>query len=166
MTGPTSYDGAFIALIPTPDDLHRIRIDHPHALPPADLHLTLAFLGTADQIDQLHRDVILGGAAHLARTTQPVQAQAFAPALFNPDGDKACWTILVTGTSELDRLRRVVKQFSHPAEYLPWFSHITLIYDRSPTCLSQVEARVGPITFDRLRVAFGDEVTDFALGGN
>ena len=50
----------------------------------------------------------------------------------------------------------------HP-QHSPWVAHLTLAYTADAD-LSYFTDRVGPVTFDRVRVAFGDNVIDLPLG--
>jgi N-acetylglutamate synthase-like GNAT family acetyltransferase len=50
-----------------------------------------------------------------------------------------------------------------PKKYVPWIPHITLVYTDDAD-LSYFTDRVGPVMFDALRVAFGDDVYDIPLG--
>jgi hypothetical protein len=50
--------------------------------------------------------------------------------------------------------------------HAPWIPHITLAYLDAQSTLADGywATRTGPVKFDRLRLAFGGEVTDFRLG--
>lgn len=48
-------------------------------------------------------------------------------------------------------------------QHRPWVAHITLVYTDDAD-LSYFTDRVGPVTFDRVRIAFGDDVVDIPLG--
>ena len=50
-----------------------------------------------------------------------------------------------------------------PAQHEPWIPHITLI-ETDDADLTHILDRVGPVTFDRVRIAFGGEVYDIPLG--
>ncbi len=50
-------------------------------------------------------------------------------------------------------------------QHRPWIPHITLAYTDDPSMAADLTDMTGqPVMFDRLRVAFAGEVTDFFLG--
>src|SRR5581483_311576 len=52
-----------------------------------------------------------------------------------------------------------------PAQHCPWVAHICAEYSDDLTVVKELEKRLGPVTFDRVRVSFGDEDTDIPLTG-
>ncbi|GAA0897754.1 hypothetical protein [Pseudonocardia zijingensis] len=152
------HTGGMIALVPA----------DPGALvveggdPAEELHLTLAYLGddvTGWPAEQIA--AVLDGARQIAAVTPRVEAEVMGHAAFNP-GDandfEPCAVYLVTGDM-LPALKGEAAAFDvseHPV-FLP---HVTAGYGLDPADLSYV----GPVQFDRLRVALADEVHDFPLG--
>jgi hypothetical protein len=51
-----------------------------------------------------------------------------------------------------------------PEQHSPWIPHVTLTYTDDLALVAQLADRVGPVTFDAIRVAFGGEVFDIPLG--
>jgi hypothetical protein len=53
-----------------------------------------------------------------------------------------------------------------PDQHRPWAAHLAVAYSSDPALVDQVGQRVGrDIRFDRLRVAFGGDITDLPLDG-
>jgi hypothetical protein len=151
------HTGGMIALVPA----------DPGALvveggdPAEQLHLTLAYLGedvTGWSVEQ--RAEVLDAVRRLAAATPHVEAEIMGHAAFNPTGAndrEPCAVYLVSGEM-LPALKGEAAAFDvggHPV-FLP---HVTAGYGLDPSALSFV----GPVLFDRLRVALADEVTDIPL---
>lgn len=160
------YIGGMIALIPSDADLKRLAVDGGD--PPNQLHLTLAYLGddvtgmNDDARDQLHNDV-----EAFARATSPIEANVFAHAAFNPNSDEhdPCAVYIVNGIADthVDTTRqfgRAALADAMPDPYPNFIPHVTAGYGLTPEALSYT----GPVTFDRVRVALGDDATDYPLG--
>jgi hypothetical protein len=152
------HTGGMIALVPAdPDQLTVAGGD-----PAEDLHLTLAYLGEdVTGWDDEQRAAVLDAVRQLAEVTPPVEAEVMGHAAFNPTGAndrEPCAVYLVSGDM-LPALKGEAAAFDvseHPV-FLP---HVTAGYGLTPDALSYV----GPVVFDRLRVALADEVTDYPLG--
>ncbi|MEC3995003.1 phage minor head protein [Actinacidiphila sp. DG2A-62] len=176
--------GGMIALMPTAEDAQRLAVDGGET--PEDLHLTLMFLGddgaayTAEQ-----RASIIANLAHYGRhvLTGPFVAKAFGAAHWNPDSAKPAWVWSVgdlpaderpdDGYPTLQQFHTVaadsvagsnVDPDMVPTQHSPWASHICAAYSDDPGLLPALADRVGPVTFDRLRVVFGGDATDIHLG--
>lgn len=170
-------EGAMIALVPSPADLQRLVI--PGGEPVEQLHLTLLYLGEAADIDQEARDELIAWARDLAPPWDSVDAEGFAPALFNPNGDEPCMTLLCMGADLAEMHETATADVTDIIDlpedlHQPWIPHVTLAYlpagedpgliDMGPDGGLDVARRCGPIVFDRIRLAFGGEVTDVPLG--
>jgi hypothetical protein len=79
-------------------------------------------------------------------------------------------TMTTTGHWSLEQARALTAdallgtQMSMPEQHTPWSPHICLAYVKDTSLIDEVSHRVGTVTFDTLRIAFGDEVTDIDLG--
>lgn len=163
------HTGGMIALIPTDADQKRLAVDGGDA--PAQLHLTLAYLGDdvtgwpPENVDALLAEVqerANGG---------PIEARVMGHAMFNPDGGPdgdrdPCMVYLIGDTDRLAPMRSdfaslVENKINVPVQHEPYLPHVTGGYNLDADALTYT----GPITFDRIRVAMGDNVTDYPLGG-
>lgn len=164
------HTGAMIAFRMSEADAERLAV---HSFEPADqLHCTVAYLGEASSIDQASRAAILELASEIAGMHQPITTETFSYNVFNPhtDGDTAVVLGVRGGDSGLVETRDMLASalgnvFEAPAQHTPWVPHVTIAYTDDMGILQAMPMRLGPITFDRIRVAFGGEVTDFPLGG-
>lgn len=169
--------GGMIALIPTPEDARRLALPGGEAA--ADLHCTLFFLGddgaawTEDERDELEMLV-------RARSSDltPVKANVFGAAHWNGAGDNPSWVWSVGDSpdqgladSHLNEARYVAQdalESTHerpeiPVQHSPWVAHICAAYTDDLTLLRTLEKRLGPVTFDRIRLSFGDDDRDIPL---
>jgi 2'-5' RNA ligase superfamily protein len=170
--------GAMIALVPTVDDLEGLAL--PGGEPADQLHCTMLFLGEADMWSPAERAGIVDVCRKIAAVSDVVEAEAFAVSMFNPHSDEPCVVFNLSG-SELADLYDAVAAEVEPGvdQHQPWTPHLTVGYytqvvdghflfgeggANSSAALADLLGRCGPVVFDRLRVAFGDEVTDIPLG--
>lgn len=167
--------GGMIALVPTEADAGRLAVENGEE--PGELHLTLAFLGDdVTTLDDETREKIIGVARRYAGT--PVNAEVFAVNIFNPtkidsDGSPGGCVVLGVGRAdELPTLRSNIVSalgglggFELPEQHEPWVPHVTLRYTDDFSDVGGLTDRVGPVTFDRLRVALGTDVVDIPLEG-
>jgi 2'-5' RNA ligase len=160
---PDAMTGAMVALVPA--NAADLAVDGGE---PADqLHCTLVYLGDdAAVIDDQTRQRIIARCTVLAADWDPIEAVGFGIAVFNPTGDEPCVVLLCSG-DDLAEFQVNVADEVPPvaAQHLPWIPHVTLAYTADPSGITaDLMARTGPVTFDRLRVAFADQVTDIPLG--
>lgn len=165
---PTTTTGATtLALLPSAGWVAEHAADD--GLPPGDLHVTLAYLGGQPIPDPIKK-AVLSVAAQLAANNQPIEAEGFAVSLFNPLGDNPCVALSLSGDSLDDLHRAAISQLANiPGVDLsgskrPWAAHLTLTYTDDHYAVADLVDRCGPVRLDRLRVAFGGEVSDFQLG--
>lgn len=163
--------GGMIALVPTAEDAQRLAVDSGDD--PDQLHLTLVYLG--DDVTGWDENTVDQLTADLDQTTTdlggPLAARVMGHALFNPDhgpnGDQdPCAVYLVGDTAKVGPLRDSVLEMLGRHElpvaeqHTPYLPHITGGYGIDPTVL----AEAGPVTFDRLRLALGEQEIDVPLG--
>lgn len=155
------HTGAMIALIPT--DPEALAVDGGE--PADELHCTLLFLGEADKIDDARRAQILEVCRTVAAGWYELEAEAFSVAMFNPLGDEPCIVLGLSGV-ELAELHDDIESEveTDQDQHQPWVPHLTLAYTDDAMLVGDLLDRCGPVMFDRLRVAFGDQVTDIPLG--
>jgi hypothetical protein len=113
--------------------------------------------------------------ALLAGQRGPVTLSVFSHAVFNPNGDNGhdpATVYLMDGSgdrADVDgmadyiqyRMRDQLGDVTFPEQHRPYVPHVTAGYGVDPKALTYT----GPVTFDRMRLALGDQVTDYPLGG-
>ncbi|WP_199570538.1 phage minor head protein [Streptomyces murinus] len=180
VTAAGGHTGAMIALIPSEEDAERLALNAVGAEPAHELHLTLFYLGEgADWDEEQRADLIAGIRSRVSDIGEPLAARAFGAAHWNTDGDDPCWVWSVGDDRDRPQdaprletarwaatyaLEDMHRQPDLPAQHSPWQAHVCAAYTSSPSLLTAMNQRLGPIRFDRLRVAFAGEHTDIPLG--
>ncbi|MFC8465993.1 phage minor head protein [Streptomyces sp. NPDC057250] len=177
----TEHTGAMIALVPRAEDAARLALTIPDAEPAGELHLTLYYLGEgADWSDHERADLIAGlqeQAQQHGLADGPVHGRAFGANHWNADRSP-CWVWAVgddhdrpADTPTLESARQAATyalEERHgpeiPSQYTPWQPHVAATYSDDPDLLADLNDRLGPVVFDRIRVAFAGEYTDIPLG--
>lgn len=160
-----------IALVPSAADLDRLALPGGEARD--DLHLTLWYLGPAADHTAEDYAYAVDAVRRVVEGMPVVAGNAFGVAHWNPGGDSPAWVLNVgdspDGSDELTAVRERVAEswdevdWSPPTQHTPWQPHVCLAYSSNLDLNVDLELRLGPITFDRVRVAFGSEVTDVQL---
>lgn len=146
--------------------------------PAEESHMTLWFLGdTTDMPTEFQKELINQVEARAAGML-PVEANAFGAAVWNPNGEDPCIVLNVGGEGLVDRRHALgqsllqavadsgISSWELPFQHDPWSPHVCLAYDDDPSrFMGEALSVVGPITFDTVRIALGDEAHDFPLGG-
>lgn len=163
------YSGAMIALVPSDADIARLALAGYEL--PEELHLTLYFLGETDSIAPEVRNGLVD-AIGILPTLDKIDANAFGVAHWNIAGDSPSWVLNVgdvaPGMNSLHDIREAVEAaldfvgLEFPEQHTPWSAHICIAYT-GDNLYHEMVTRVGPITFDRIRVAFSRDVTDIPL---
>lgn len=165
------HTGAMLALRMTDQDAARLCVHD--GLPMEELHSTLAYLGEADKISPEVRERMVKDVTKLASKVQPFEVEAADISVFNPgtNNDREPALVLgLTGEPLAELYGSVSKMnwdgYEMPSQFSPYKPHITL---RQPAGdlerAGAVADRMGPVTFDRLRLAFAGDVIDIPLGG-
>lgn len=176
-----AHTGAMLALVPTEEDRKRLALAGGEAA--EELHLTLCFMGGDASVfapEDIQRIV---GAAHLfAADLEPLTANIFGVAHWNGGSDTASWVWNV-GDGQHNGNAAAPGECLHdfyqvaqticmvadcddlPDQYCPWSPHICAAYTKDLTLVRDLEKRLGPVTFDRLWVAIGDQDVYVPLGG-
>jgi 2'-5' RNA ligase len=171
--------GGMIALMPTAEDARRLAL--PGGESAAELHCTLYFLGddvsgwTEEQRNELESTV---RALVPLYELGPVQSKIFGVAHWNGGSEKPSWVWSVGDADPdnppgLSRVRAAVTEAlesTHerpdiPPQHQPWVAHICAAYTDDLTLVRRLEKGLGPVTFDRIRLSFGDDDRDIPLTG-
>ncbi|HSE07703.1 MAG TPA: hypothetical protein VLB29_03470 [Nocardioidaceae bacterium] len=166
--------GAMIALMPTAEDAERLAIEGGET---ADqLHLTLRYLGKGADFDEESRAAIVDSVRTLAEGMPPVTAKLFGAAHWNGNGDEPSWVWSVGDDPEHgpsleaahgmaeEALLMAPMDVELPSPHTPWVAHVCAAYSDELDLVIALEERLGPVTFDRVRVAFAGDHTDIPLG--
>jgi 2'-5' RNA ligase len=166
--------GAMIALMPTAEDGARLAIEGGEAA--EQLHCTLRYLGKGVDFDESARTAIVDSVRQLAEGMPPVRAKLFGAAHWNGNGDEPSWVWSVGDDPEhgpsLDAAHGMAEEallmapmdVELPAPHTPWVAHVCAAYSSELDLIIALEERLGPIVFDRVRVAFAGDYTDIPLG--
>lgn len=170
--------GGMIALIPTREDAERLAIEGGED--PDDLHLTLYFLGDqgGDWTEDQRRELADGVRTRVQDLGGPITGVAFGANHWNAGSDSPSWVWAVGDDRDRDddaptlgrahALVTAALEDTHgrpeiPRQHSPWVAHVCAAYSDDPALLADLEARLGPIRFDRLRLAFGGDHIDIPL---
>lgn len=168
--------GGMIALMPTAADAKRLAVGGGEKA--SELHLTLMFLGDdMSTWDDHAKDELVANLTSLSRELDgPITAKIFGVSRWNGKGDSPTWVWNVGHGNDGDShalqtahtLAIMALEHGHdhpdiPAQYEPWQPHICAAYTKESGLLKTLEQRLGEVTFDRLRVSFGDEDHDIPL---
>jgi len=162
------HTGAMIALAPTEADAQRLALAGFETA--EELHLTLAYLGEgADWSIEQQTALIDALAPVVAEVSGVIEGDAFGVNHWKPNGDDPCW-VLGVGGEGLAAVHDAVWEALNaqggpvPENHTPWIPHVCLAYARQAELFEALVQRTGPITFDRLRVAFAGDNTYLTLG--
>ena len=169
------HTGAMVALIPSEEDAARLAVEGGED--PEQLHGTLAYLGEAVDWDTDRQARVVEAMERVAAEHDVLDVDGFAVSVFNPPGMPAredgkqrdsCMVLGLSGDALEDVHEAVLDALADdelPDQHAPWHAHVTLAYSDDLSLVEQLADRVGPVTFDRLRVAFAGENIDIPLGG-
>lgn len=174
--------GAMIALMPTEEDAERLALAGFEKA--SSLHATLFFLGPDGALyDEEARTYLAEAVANEVADTvvHQVKAQLFGAALWNTHRDNPVWVWQVGAGSDQDPKALAMAQEAAafavryairgeavdptliPRQHFPWIPHVTAAHTEDPDLLSAMLERLGPVTFDRVRVVFSGEFTEYYL---
>lgn len=173
--GADVHTGAMIALMPTEEDAARLALDGGEA---ADqLHLTLFYLGDAVDWTAEQQGHLISRVSYAARVLTPIGGRAFGAAQWNPASDEPAWVWNVGNDNDVPGSRLEDAKYETvyaledghddpelPQQYTPWSPHICAVYSKDAWG-DRLAAQTGPVTFDRIRVAFAGQYTDLPLTG-
>ncbi|MDT0387819.1 hypothetical protein [Streptomyces dubilierae] len=170
--------GAMIALMPTVEDAERLAVEGGEAVD--QLHLTLYYLGKGADFAEDARQAVVAAIRDVLPhyTDRPITGRAFGAAHWNGDTDEPCWVYSVGDYRDTPRLLGMlhgaismaleeglmnVEHPDLPEQHTPWVPHICAAYSDQLDLINAMEERLGPVVFDRVRVAFAGDYTDIPL---
>lgn len=161
----TQHTGGMIAWVPRGRDADQLAVTGDGAEPVEELHVTIAYLG--DDVTSLTPEQRrkIGEAVWVAASDlAPQRVRIGGHAVFNPNGEndgEPCAVYLVNGNSKLIELHNEFAETTDQEQFTPYVAHITAGYGTPIDRLTFT----GEIVLDRLRLALGNDVTDFPLTG-
>jgi 2'-5' RNA ligase len=162
------HTGAMIALALTEDDAQRLALDGYEDV--EELHLTLAYLGEGADWRPEQQTALIDALKPVAEGMPgALEGDAFGVNHWNPQGDEPCWVLGIGGEGLADFHSSVWEVLQNqdgpvPENHTPWIPHVCLAYAAGAEPFDAMVERTGPITFDRLRIAFAGENTYLPLG--
>lgn len=167
------HTGAMVALVPTVEDAARLAVDGGE--PPEQMHVTLAYLGEAADLGPQGQQDVIDAVSTAANGLPMIDADVFSVAAFNPGTATGRDTCLVYGLTGdlLDAVHDLIDESLTdsmpgtvvPPQLRPWAAHMTAIYTGDLSKIADLTDRIGPVRFDRLRIAFAGQVIDIPLIG-
>lgn len=180
-TDGSHTSGCMVALVPSVKDAKRLAIKGGEAV--SELHLTLAYLGSdATLWDDHSRGELIGFLQSMILSGDfgdwgVFTASVFGAAHWNAGGEDPSWVWSVgdtPGDDSIDHDGDALEDYHNlvyealesghehpdlPPPHSPWVAHICAAYTDDLSLLPEMEQRLGGVTFDRIRVSFGDEDT-------
>jgi 2'-5' RNA ligase len=167
------HTGAMIALVPK--DPEKWMLPFPGAEEVDSLHVTLAYLGDTEFIPDHVLAALSGSILRLADHTPNIEGKVFGASVWNAESDTPSLNLSVGGEAleyMHDYVRRLLFNLDEdfdwepPEQHLPWVAHMCLAYGDSNALTGALDDALkleGPIVFDRIRIAFGGEASDYLL---
>lgn len=164
--GPTTKNLAMVALYPRPEQAQALAVEG--GLDPQDLHVTLVFLGEADQINM---DQVTAAVDVVARELDALEGTVGGIGHFT-EGPDGVPVVALPDVKGLTLLReRVVDELGHsgiesPSEH-GFLPHITLTYVPADEVedIEFSEVLGQTINFDVLSVVIANDRTDYEFAG-
>lgn len=159
------HTGIMIALMPRPEDARRLALEGGVAVD--NLHVTLFYFGDASAMPLDRRTWLVEDVRVAASRFTPLRGKTFGAGIFNPTGDEPA-LVLNVGGEALEEFRLALDGMLWPSrdQHRPWAAHMTLAQPVAGVELPSPEAlaaRMGPVVFDRVRVAFAGQAVDIPL---
>lgn len=155
-----SEHGGMIAWVPRAQDADKLVVTGQGAEPVEELHVTVVYLGDDVTSWDPERKREIGEAVWAAASELgPIRVQVGGHAVFAPDDPEHPTVYLVNGDSALVTLYNEFAAMIDQEQFTPYTAHVTAGYGVPVERLSFT----GDIVLDRLRLALGEDVTDFPL---
>lgn len=163
------HTGAMVALMPSDADAQRMAMKGGEAA--EELHVTMAYLGDAVNWSTQERLEMAATVARHLEYAATVKAEAFALGYFNPHNtDMDTALVYGIGGGDVDRVHSGIRQaiggygLKMPDQHAPFVAHMTAKYTDDLSDHHDLVENLGPMVFDRVRLAFGEDYYDIPLG--
>lgn len=168
------HTSAVIMLVPAAEDAERLAVDGGE--PAEELHVTLAYLGEAANLGAAGQQDVIDAVSSAANGLPEITADIFSVAAFNPPGAEdddgrdrtACLAWGLSGDL-IDAVHTLISEalwaVDTTEQHQPWHCHMTAVFSDDLGKLAQLATRVGPVRFDRIRIAFAGQHLDIPLIG-
>lgn len=153
---PIHHDGVMVALVPTAPE--QLAIDHPEALPPTELHVTLCYLGKVQNLSSTDQTKILAQARKACdEAGQAFNASADGVIVMGQNEDGVPATALLIQSDEIVSLYdAMAKSLAYQSNYPSFIPHMTTGYG---VPVEAAQEHLGqPIDFNTVIVKFGDAI--------
>jgi 2'-5' RNA ligase len=160
-------DGVMVAFAVPPRAAERLALDVEGALPPEALHITLAYLGTADELAGFE-DVVQTAVSRFAQTHGPIEGVVNGGGAFGRNeatGEVATWTYFDSvnlAQFRQDLVAMLAASGAPPRADHGFVPHITLAYTL-PETAPDIDPPQISINFSEVSVWWGSEVTNYTL---
>lgn len=160
--------GGMVALIPSAADAARLAVDGDGAIPAAELHATLLFLGEGSDWAGTEQGAALTALVErVAADVGPITGFLWQTGATGDEAGATAMYLVGDDTGRLAELQAGLLMAGGemvPPQHSPFVAHISTRYGSgSLDGMGQVGTEV---VFDRLRVSFGDQDQDFELTGD
>jgi 2'-5' RNA ligase len=161
------HTGAMIALFLPTSIGGKFALGGPSALPPSEMHVTLAYLGKVDQLTEWQKEHAHEAIKLIAENHPPLQGNINGCGRFCNDDDEGDPFFVIPDLPKLPNLRQIVVDFIdsrceiEPANNHGYTPHITLAYilHSNPNPFDSVE--LTPVTFPTISLVLGDNRYDY-----
>jgi len=165
-----TFTGAMIALVPSERDIERLKKHITED--PDQLHMTLYFLGEANEWDDNAQKAVGVHIATLKSMFAAQKTRVAGRAIFNPTGETPADVLILNSPTLMAVKQAVTGALARcgylnklPEQHEPWIPHLTLGYRVEQPDLPD-EIFTEPMRFDRVRVSFAREHIDIPLVGH
>jgi 2'-5' RNA ligase len=159
--------GVMLCVRPSLTETAELAIFGPDGVHPQDMHVTLAYFGSTDDLDnaaQAHLQAVIGDVAMRFTGPRPIVGQVTATALFG-DAEKPALVALVDAPglcnlreAAMSTARGTMTEDQHPRTDHDFLAHITLAYNPSDDDIAAAAEVIGtPLTFAAIELCFGTE---------
>jgi 2'-5' RNA ligase len=151
---PTHHDGVMVALVP--DEPEALALDHSEALPAEDLHITLCYLGKAQDLSSFDKTSILAKTRKVcAEVGHSFSTTSDGVVVMGQNDDGVPATALLVQSDDIVKLYDALSEtLNYQSKFPSFIPHMTTGYG---VPVEAAQEKVGqPINFNNVLVKFGD----------